>query len=88
VRCNTAPGGGNPGCPSPKRDNDAFAAKTTAQSPQSRPVARCLGLWSVISSGGSSLCADKRPPGARQVAVFEVRERQVQAALGYAARRS
>ena len=64
--------------PSPKRDSDAFAAKTAAQRPQSRPVALCLGLWSVMSSGWSSLCADKCPPLARQVAVFEVRERQAQ----------
>src|SRR5271157_5616672 len=76
------------GCPSPKRDNDAFAAKAAAQRPQFPLVAPCLGLWSERSSGWSSLCADKRPPCARQVALFEVRERQAQPAIGYAARRS
>jgi hypothetical protein len=48
-------------CPSPKRDNDAFAAKTAAQRPQSRPVAVYLGLLSVMSSGWSSLPLPDNP---------------------------
>src|ERR1017187_2483209 len=35
--------------------------KDAAQIPQSRPVDLCLGLWPMMSSGWSSLCADKCP---------------------------
>ena len=41
--------------PSSKRDDDVFASNASADRPPSRPVALCLGLWSVILSCWSSL---------------------------------
>ena len=57
------------------------SAKKAAQRSESWPFVLCLGLGAVMSSGCLRAGADR-------VAVLEVRERQAEAAIDYAARRS